>query len=192
MQEDIGDNLQKQFEEFARKTKKTLDKLPLIAANTAKNFFQDNFRRQAWVDNTTEPWKKRKPGAKRDTGRAILTDTGRGKRSIRVISANWDNVTVGIDDPSVQKYMGAHNNGFRGTVNVGEHSRTASRKVATRYGKKGQALKKGRIKIRGASHQVKAHTRKVNVPRRRFIGNSAVLNRNINREFIYQLNTLNK
>ena len=187
---DIGDNLEKQFNEFAKRTHGVLNKLPLLAANTGKNFFQDNFRRQAWVDNTTEPWKKRKASAKRNKGRAILTDTGRGKRSIRVVKADWSQVQVGITDKEVQAYMGAHNNGFRGNVTVPEHSRIASRKVATRFGKKGQALKKGRAKIRGASHQVKTHTRKVNLPKRRFIGNSAVLNRNINREFIYQLNTI--
>lgn len=187
---DIGDDLGKQFEDFAQRTHTVLRKLPLIAANTAKTFFQGNFNRQSWTDNTTEPWKKRKPGSKRNKGRAILTDTGRGKRSIRVVKADWENVEVGITDANVQKYMGAHNNGFRGTVSVSNHPRIASRKVATRYRKDGKASKIGRRKIRGASHIVSAHTRKMNIPRRRFIGNSDVLNRNINREFIYLLNTI--
>ncbi|MBL7902937.1 MAG: hypothetical protein JNK73_13150 [Bacteroidia bacterium] len=191
MQQDpIGDDIQKQFEDFAKRTHGVLKKFPLIAANEGKNFFQSRFRTQDWLDQTTQPWKKRKPSAKRNTGRAILTDTGRGKRSIRVIQADWGAVNVGIDDPQVKNYMGVHNNGFRGTVKVGEQMRISSRKVATRYGKSGRALKSGMKKIRGASYRVKAHTRKMNMPKRKFIGNSATLNRIIERQFIYQLNTI--
>jgi phage gpG-like protein len=180
---ETGDNLQAQFEAFAKEALPALRKFPLLAANEGKNFFVSRFKAQNWIDHTTEPWKKRKPTASRNRGRATLTDTGNLKRSIRIISATWDHVEVGTD----AIYAGIHNNGFRGTVTVGEHSRVASRKVATRFGKKGQALKTGRLKIRGASHQVKSHQRKINMPKRQFIGNSQTLNKIINRIFVSKL-----
>ena len=180
------DDLGLQFEDFEQRAHNALRKFPLLAANTGKNFFQDRFKTQDWIDHVTEPWKKRKPGSKRNTGRAILTDTGRLKRGIRIKQADWSNVIVGND----VEYAEAHNSGVNIVVTVNEHSRIASRKVATRYKKNGQASKQGRKKIRGRTHQVKTHTRKMNLPKRQFIGNSAYLDRKIDREFIYELNKI--
>jgi phage gpG-like protein len=180
------DNLEKQFADFIKKVDAMLKRLPLLIGNTAKNFFQDRFKTQDWVDYSTVPWARRKAGAKRDKGRAILTDTGRLKRSIRVVRADWGSVQVGTDVP----YAAAHNNGFRGAVQVSEHSRIASRKVSTRFGKQGQGLKTGRKKIRGRGHQVRAHIRQVNMPQRRFIGNSHALDIRIDRLIMSELKKL--
>lgn len=189
---DFGDDLGKQFRDFTAKTRKVLAKLPLLVANEGRNFFLDRFRAQNWIDYRTEPWKPRKPSAPRNRGRAILTDTGRGKRSIRILRAQWGAIEVGISDPAVQKYMAVHNNGFRGTVHVGEHSRIASRKVGTVPLKLRGRQTRERIggrkrKIMGMGHQVQAHDRRVNIPRRRFIGQSHYLNLRINRLIISQL-----
>lgn len=185
------DDLGLQFEDLEKRAHSTLLKFPLLAANTGKNFFQQRFNAQNWIDNTTEPWRKRKKGAKRDTGRAILTDTGRLKRGTRIKQADWSAVIVGNDVP----YAEAHNSGFRGVVTVNEHTRVATRKVGTKELKLKGRQRKARIggrkvKIKGASHQVSSHTRKINLPKRQFIGNSAYLNRNINRVFIYELNKI--
>lgn len=181
--ENIGDDFGKQFAAFTKKVGAVLKRFPLIAANAGKNFFQDRFRDQAWYDTKYEPWAKRKPGAERDKGRAILTDRGTLKREVRIKQADWGAVVVGDD----VKYAGAHNNGFKGVVTVPEHSRIATRTVATRYNKNGKASKTGRKRIRGASHVVRTHTRKMDLPKRQFIGNSALLNRLINRDFVNQL-----
>lgn len=185
------DDLVKQWEQFKRETEKVLRKLPVLIGNTAKNFFVDRFKSQDWVDTRTEPWKKRKANSPRNTGRAILTDTGRGKRAIRVLKANIGEVEVGIEGPE-KKYMGAHNKGFRGTVQVGAHSRIATRKVGTRVLKLKGRQKRERIggrktKIRGASHQVKGFSRKMNLPKRQFIGNSHFLDRRIDRQIMSEL-----
>jgi hypothetical protein len=185
-----GDDLAKQFEQFTGRTRQALTRLPLLVANEAKNFSLDRFKAQNWIDERTESWKKRKPGSKRDAGRNLLIDTGKGRRAIRIIRADWGLIRVGIDEPEIEKYMSVHNNGFRGIVQVKEQSRIASRKVATRFGKNGRGLKSGQIKIRGRGHQVKPHTRKVNIPQRRFIGNSHYLNLRINRTIINQLNKI--
>lgn len=190
--QDIGNDLGKQFEEFAQRTHGVLKRLPLIAANTGKNFFQARFNTQDWLANTRQPWRKRKDTAKRDKGRAILTDTGRLKRSIRVVRADWTDVIVGSNDVP---YAAANNDGFKGTVNISQHARIASRKVGTKElklkGKQRNIRLGGRKqKIRGASHVVKSYTRKVDLPKRQFIGNSQTLNRFIQRDFINELNKL--
>lgn len=187
--EPIGDDIGRQFQLFYQKAKAVLSKLPLLAANRGKNFFQDRFRDQAWYDDKYMPWVKRKPTtAKRDNGRAILTDRGHLKRGVRIKSAEWGNVTVGND----VKYAAPNNYGFKGTVRVPEHVRVASRKVATKELKKKGKQRRARLggkkqKIRGATHVVKAHNRKMNIPKRQFIGNSALLNRLIQRDFANQL-----
>jgi phage gpG-like protein len=183
--EDLG----QMFKRFVEEIEKKLKRLPMLIANEAKNFFQDRFKTQDWTDYNTQPWKRRKPGSKRNQGRAILTDTGRLKRSIRVIRADWGNVIVGTDVP----YAAVHNEGFNGTVTVKEQSRIASRKIGTRElklkGRQRRVRLGGRkVKIKGASHQVSSHTRKMNIPKRKFIGNSHVLNMKIDRLIIYELN----
>ena len=63
-----------------RTIKKTI---PEGTATLAVNWFRNSFRKQGFTDTGFKKWKKRKPGAPRNRGRAILTDTGRLRRSIR-------------------------------------------------------------------------------------------------------------
>lgn len=137
---------------------RTVDTLPRRAATVAVNFTKDRFKQQNWVDTTTKPWKKRKPvkgESKRSSKRAILVRSGRLRRSPRVIHADSDSAIMGTDVP----YAQAHNEGFRGRVNqrVRAHRRN---------GKK-----------------VKSHKRTINlnIPERRFIGDSAVQDARIQR-----------
>lgn len=146
------------FDQVVKKYSELKRKLPKLIGNEAVNFALDNFRKQGWQDGHLYPWKKRRPGATRNSGRAILVDTGRGRRSIRVGTLSNNRVTiVGID------YMGAHNEGahITGPQNVRSHTR--------RY--------------RGRRVNVRRHQRHVNIrlPRRRFIGDSVTLNNRINR-----------
>jgi phage gpG-like protein len=189
--ENIGDDMSKQFAAFEQKAHGVLKKFPLLMANRGKNFFQDRFRDQAWYDEKYEPWPKRKEADKKGRGRAILTLRGHLKRGNRIKQADWGAVIVGNDVP----YAEPHNNGSKETVQVHAHGRVASRKVGTKAMKlkgKQKVVRIGgrKVKIQGASHTVKAHSRKMNLPRRRFIGNSALLNRLINRDFINELKTL--
>lgn len=183
----MSNNLNKDFEQWRKKVEASLKKLPLLVASDAQNFFLDSFKRTAWIGQTTENWKPRKPNKKR-TGAALLVKTGRLKRSIRIKRAKWNSIVIGSDVP----YAGVHNEGLNETQTVHEHSRIASRKVATRYNKAGHALKSGMKKIRGKSHQVSSFTRNQNIPRRRFMGNSPYLNQRILRTIISQLMKINK
>ncbi|MBI9063269.1 MAG: phage virion morphogenesis protein [Marinilabiliaceae bacterium] len=163
-----------------------IDKLPARAATEAVNFSKERFRAQNWVDNGTGPWPKRKPvksESRKRSGRATLVDTGRLRRSIRKVSVTRERAVIGTDVP----YAQAHNDGFRGraTQNVRAHTRknreeARSRDASGRYKKKSSA---------GGSIQVKAHTRtqNMNLPRRRFIGSSSVLDRRITRMMTAEL-----
>ena len=138
--------------------------LPRRAASLAVTFSKQRFRDQAWVDNNTDTWKKRAPGRTKESrkrqGRAVLVDSGRLRRSIRVVSVTDYRAVIGSDAP----YARAHNDGFRGRVSqsVRSHTRMSRKKRPVR---------------------VSAHSRTItkNLPRRRFIGASAVLDKQIER-----------
>ena len=107
-----------------------------------------------------EPWqrrtRKRRGGEKRQKG-AVLVDSGRLKRSIRITSVTKTSVTIGTD----VEYAKIHNDGFDGVQSVRAHTR----------------------KTKNKTQNVRAHTRKMKMPQRRFLGESAELERLIT-EFI--------
>lgn len=126
------DDINKQFAEFYQKAKSVINTFPVLAGNEAVNFFQDSFRKQGFAGVNQQTWKKRKTDKnKHDTGRAILVKSGRLKRSIRRMRADWQSVIVGTDVP----YAEIHNEGFRGTQTVKEHSRVGTRLVSTKLKK---------------------------------------------------------
>lgn len=110
--------------------------LPSRAATIAVNFSKDRFRQQNWVDVRTDPWVKRKEGAKlarRNRGRAILVKSGRLKRSIRKVYVGTTRAIVGSDVP----YAAVHNFGSEkqgtGTFNVNtRRENTKSRGIPAR------------------------------------------------------------
>lgn len=180
------DDFGRQFERFYQNTKETLRSFPLVAASIAVNFFQDSFKKQAWVDQRAEKWAKRKDQTKKNKGRAILVLTGRLKRSIRIKRATWSMIEINSDVP----YAVAHNDGVKGVQYVRPGKRNATRKVKVKgsYTALGSEKKKARsMRILGSRHNTKAYARKQNIPRRRFMGNSQTLNKKIDREFMRRL-----
>lgn len=163
--------------------------LPNLVAATAVNFVKERFRAQNWVDSTTKPWPRRKSktwGRKtpRNKGRAVLVDTGRLRRSIRKIKADAESVIIGTD----VEYAQVHNEGFRGKI-----TQTVNQHTRNRYGreKRGRGVYSVKTKkeltksvtvVKGVS-KVGTYTRTIrqNIPKRQFIGQSAVLNRQIER-----------
>ncbi len=142
--------MSKSFAAIVDDVTRAIDALPARVATCAVNFSKQRFVEQNWHDTTPEPWKprsgKRRGGEKRQNG-AILVDSGRLKRSIRVISADANRVIIGTDVP----YAEIHNEGLDGQVNVRQHTRRS---------------RKGRL------YTVRAHTRRVHMPQRRFLGES--------------------
>lgn len=181
------DDLGKQFAALFKKTERAMAKFPVLAANTAENFFKDSFNQQGFSGQTQEPWPKRKTDKnRRDSGRAILVKSGKLKRSIHRMRADWNAVIVGTELP----YAEIHNNGFKGTEQVRQHFRMGTKKAVTRYNKNGTARKGALTRIRTLEHEVKAHSRNMKMPRRRFIGNSPYLDQRIDRVFINEFKKL--
>lgn len=186
-----------EFDKTLKAVERAYRTLPDKAGTVAVNFFKNRFREQNWIDNHTEPWKRRKRRGKKDSGRAVLTKTGRLRRSIRKGTLTPDYVVIETDVP----YARAHNEGFRGTVNVRVHKR--SRTGMVNKGKHGtgiysvktrkERMRTLRVREVTNTHWVQSHTRRMNIPRRRFMGPSTYLNRNITRmataQFVKALKT---
>ncbi len=175
-----------EFIQLIERVNTAITHLPQQVATIAVNFSKDRFRSENWVDNTTEPWKKRKQGWTRDRrkGRAILVDSSRLKRSVRKVSVTADRIVIGTDVP----YASVHNDGFRGRVtqHVGGYSRKKMgmvHKGTGTYSIRTHAERTRRVRSQVGSVSVKPYTRTINqnIPRRRFIGNSSVLNSQIER-----------
>ncbi len=135
--------------------------LPEQIGMLAVNFSKQRFVEQNWLYTTPQPWDKRKRdrrGGKAQQNGAVLVDSGRLKRSIRIIATTPLSVTIGTDVP----YAQIHNDGFSGVQSVKAH---------TRKGK-----------------NVRAHRRKMKMPKRKFIGNSAALTLEIEKFIIEQIN----
>lgn len=159
--QNIGPRLQAKFT-------RSLGTLPTVLGNEAVNWTKDNFRRQGYPGNGFQVWRARSAKAKRNSGRAILIDSGRLSRSPRIINTGPLRVEFGTDVP----YAKAHNQGVNTVVTVKSYQRNKFGTVRLATGKTGVFRTKKDIVGRGT---VKSHQRRMNLPRRQFIGASPVL-----------------
>lgn len=167
------------FDKLARKAKdfnRLIDRLPRLIGTEAVNFSKKRFREQAWADHGTESWKKRKPGAARNQGRSTLVDSGKLRNSIRIVRTGRDFVTIGSKIP----YAQIHNDG--GTINI---------PVTDKMRKWGWAMyaKTKDSKFKGLALTKKTNLR-VRMPKRKFMGNSAVLRQITKRMMIHRFNLI--
>lgn len=149
------------------KLSKLYKKFPEMAAIEAVNFSKERFVRKNWVDKSVIKWKPRKKSPewhsaaqKRAASKgSLMVKSGRLKRSIRKITVTRNSVTIGTDVP----YAEAHNEGavINQVINIRSHTR----------------------KRKGRTSTVRAHKRKrkITLPERRFLGESAILLRRIER-----------
>jgi phage gpG-like protein len=160
-------NLDPNYIAKLNKLSKLYKKFPDMAAIEAVNFSKERFVQKNWVDKSRTKWKSRQ---RKDRG-SLMVRSGRLKRSIRKLKATRNSVIIGTDVP----YAQAHNEGatIKKTVNVKQHTRK----------------RKGR-----ETETVKAHRRKMNLklPERRFIGQSALLGRRIERLLQKEINDILK
>jgi len=153
---------------------RSMSKVAILAVN----FSKERFVQKNWLSNRREPWQ----GRKRPARGSILVKSGRLKRSIRKLAQGNYYVYIGTDVP----YAPVHNDG--GTINKTVTVRAHTRKKEARRTRDSR----GRYEQRGAAtnHQVKSHRRRMNVtmPKRQFLGDSAILNRRIERFLSAELN----
>ena len=146
---------------------KLYTKFPELAAIEAVNFSKERFVRKNWVDRTAQAWKKPNPVPDwvpkewRKKGGSLLIgkQSARLKKSIIKTKVTRNSVTIGTDVP----YAQIHNEGgiIKQNITIKAHSR----------------------KRKGRSENVKEYKRKrqFKIPKRQFIGESAILLRRIER-----------
>lgn len=137
--------------------------LPVVFGNIAVNHALDAFRGQSWDGSA---WKERIK--RKGQGPTKLVKSGAGRRSIRVLETGPKRVVYGTDI----KYMRAHNEGFTGTVNVKSYTRNtygSSKVYSVNDRTKSGNRKSKTVSFVTGSGKVKAHTKRMNIPRRQFL-----------------------
>jgi phage gpG-like protein len=161
---------------LAKRLRRNQTRLMRAVAAHAVTFSKQRFNEQAWMDNRTEPWKKRKPGSPRDKGRHLLVDSSRLKNSIKRFRVTRTMATIGTTVP----YAKIHNEGGVLNPKVTPKMRGFAWKMhkATKEDKwKGLAL-------------TKKETLTIKIPQRQFIGHSQVMNKQIKRVITLQISKL--
>lgn len=150
------------------KLKKALATLPKVLANEAVNYSLDAFKSQSWDG---QQWPARKD--KRNT-RSLLIRSGRMRRAIRVEDITDKGFVLVNDTP----YAKAHNEGFDGAVSVRSFKRKSFGKGKV-YSINDRTKKGGRksktVSFQTGESTVKAHTKRLRIPQRRFMGKTDAL-----------------
>jgi hypothetical protein len=159
---------------LAPKKAEFLQKASIIIGQEAVNFYRSSFRAQGFTRNTLVPWRrtatKSNSFGKRSQG--ILIGSGRMMRSIYVAYRSLSKTTVAVPVP----YAQVHNEGFKGTVSVRAHTRRVLSKTKVDNGltKSGRRRTKTVTSVKSKGN-VRAHTRRMNMPQRQFAGPSPAL-----------------
>lgn len=149
--------------DFNKMIRTTLDKTMRKASVLGLNHFKDSFRNQGFTDSSLVPWKPIKQ--KLSPSRAILINSGHLRDSIQILDRNMRQITFG----TYARYAEIHNEG--GTINI-RNTDKAKRYFWYMYKKTGQPHWKNM-----ALSKKQVFT--INMPKRQFIGESAVLLHNI-------------
>jgi phage gpG-like protein len=163
------------LDQIARNFDKLKRDLPPVIGNMGQRFFRENFDKQGFVDNSFNPWKARKGeirgglamAAKSSKGsRALLVKSGHLRNAVNrsLKTAEFDNISFVVP----LKYAAVHNYGFSGIQYIQPHKRTASRGAVI-----GDFARKG-SRVDGSTHNVSGFSRRMNIPQRKFMGNSTV------------------
>ena len=181
-------------EEFEKKLKQKASELknyannryPSVAGNIALRFINGNFRAQGFQGQSFERWKK----SRKKQGTTLV---GKGHlRAANHYTTQPGQVTLKNNMP----YAKVHNEGFNGTVTVKAHSRNQYSKAKKGTGKftKTGKERKQTVTYKSGESMVKAHQRKMNIPKRQFMptnqNDSPVLNNAIMREVARDINKI--
>lgn len=159
------------FKEIQRRYKEFKARLYRNIGQIAANFFKDNFTRQGFLDGgRINAWRKRREHTGRGAQgsqktRSILIGTGRLRKSIRVVGFGEQSVTVGTDI----KYARIHNEG-------GIITQTPTAKQRAFFWRMFYLTKNDMWR-----NAAMAETIKIRIPKRKFIGSSTDLAKEIER-----------
>ena len=165
-----------QIENMLNRIEKALIALPVQVGAEAVMFFDEGFDKQGWQgDGGLEPWKYRKDDL--DPDRAILTGKAGGHlRNGIHFRAIGHSILIGVNGVAAD-YADIHNAG--GTT----HPKVTAKSRAYAW-----AMFKatGRAKYKAMAMTSKSNLT-VNIPQRRFIGNSLPLRTRLQKLAVYQL-----
>ncbi len=163
-----------------------LTRFPTVAGNIALRFINGNFRAGGFQGQTFERWKK---GKKKSGTTMVVTGA---LRAANYYTSQPGQITLKNSMP----YAKQHNEGFEGTVTVKAHTRnkyTKSKVGTGRFTRTGRERMQTVTSKTGES-QVKAHSRKMKIPKRQFMpthpNDSPVLNNAVQRQVARDINQL--
>lgn len=177
------------FKVVARNFARAKRRLPKLMGDEVVRFSRTRFQAQAWTDKSAKKWEPRK-NPKKGRGRSILVKSGRLRNSVRILQADFNQIVVGSSLP----YAQAHNDGFKGTVQVSAHKRDTTAKTKV-YDTRSMNIKTRKhksktVRVRTGSTTVKSHSRKVNLPQRQFLGHSSLLNAKLDRVIVKEIDKI--
>lgn len=156
----------------ASEIQKLKTKIPAFVAGAAEKMKDANFSAQGFVvgGSAWPKWAKRKKETRRTSGKRILSGTGYMQSNVKAKAAQKQ-VRIGVDLSKVP-YAQLHNEGGRVIQHVRAHHRTHW-KTGKRY-------------------QVKAHSRKITIPQRKYLGYSPDIEKIVKKELEYNLKKILK
>lgn len=143
--------------DLEKRIRKAMKSLPKLVAEEAAEYSRRRFAEKSFDG---KPWDTTLSKNYHPTRGTLLVRSGALLNSVRVVSTSQEKVVIGAGNSKV-KYAKAHNEGFSGSVVV---------KSFRRIGKNGKI------------HNVRSHTRKMNIPRRQFMGRCGELERLLKEE----------
>ena len=139
------------FDDLAKKLGKLPEEIQAdatkLAAETARTYAVDTFRRKAFDGQAWKPTNKRRG--------STLVDSGNLRNSVRVVEVRTDYAVIGAGNSHV-RYARVHNEGFNDIVSVRAHSR--------------------KNKKTGKVYKVNTFKRHMRIIQRQFMGDSRELN----------------
>lgn len=133
---------------------------PNKQAKMILRFINGNFRAQGFQGTYFKKWKPNKKGTR------ILIKSGR-LRAATTATVSGGQVTVRNSMP----YADIHNEGFKGKISIQAHTRNKYSKTKVGTGKLTKTGKERRktVSFKSGEMSVKAHKRRINMPRRQFM-----------------------
>lgn len=153
------------------------NRYPSVAGNVALRFINGNFRAQGFQGTSFSKWKK----GNKSRGTTLVVSGA--LRAGNYYTTQPGQTTLKNNMP----YAKAHNEGFSGTVEVSAHTRHKHRGdiLRERYTSRSGKSRTRTIKLT-VGEKVKAHSRKMKIPKRQFMpthpNDSPVLNNAIVRQ----------
>lgn len=160
------------------RVKKTL---PVLLANQAQTFFVESWRKQGWDDGGTKRWPKRKDKGPKSAGRAILVKSGKLRRAVgqSIRSKTFSLIKLVVALP----YAAVHNDGYNGPRRAHTRAVISASKTKSFVGlrRKEGNRKKPLTTVHRQTGTVRVKASTMNMPRRRFMGDSKTLRKQQNK-----------